>query len=530
MALEPRDSHYPLFIEPHAVHVQSPEREQHRDLPPPGQESSQLPQKSQTLSDVNPARCIIDKIRTIKLDTPALRRAQMAFQHPPRSSSLARAPPQGEPSAFVAYGQSVRGGEPSAYAITTSRLQAVQAISPQARPVERNNSHSRNESLQQRRAQAALTITSPTARQARGRPAGPMIWLPDEQVWLLADSDAAAAASSGIAYPSSAPLREAARTMSPAPPRGRTRGVGQENERNRLHRSDSSPIRTQFLRLIVKNNDDTSFSAQDWTQPSVTTGPSAAEEDAVWYAEQQARSQLRRDQDRFSPMLQQALVGVDLDVDLQRGSEYLMVPGEDDPMTARAMRRSSTLGDLDNIANVLNASGPGPRRTIAQRRSGSLRSRVSRIGDDDYDAQAATLHIRDVMEGAPRRRYSADEAGTPRTGNEQSDDYGHEWLASLVAQGIVPEGLFTPRASVVDGLEAEGSNQGALVAGLDDFSSAGRGGLFRSVTTAGAGIIDRDRWMSVSTAAGDEARASVEVKDGGEVSPVSTRGRESVYE
>lgn len=87
-----------------------------------------------------------------------------------------------------------------------------------------------------------LTLSEPQQHWDEGRAASPMVWMPDEQMWLVVDEDGFAAYQSTV-YDSivlSAPSAYAGPSSARSEP--------YHIERNR----DSSPIRSQFLTLIQR--------------------------------------------------------------------------------------------------------------------------------------------------------------------------------------------------------------------------------------------------------------------------------------
>ncbi|MCJ1284345.1 hypothetical protein MMC26_003676 [Xylographa opegraphella] len=92
--------------------------------------------------------------------------------------------------------------------------------------------------IQQRRQIAPtpqLTLSAPPQHHFRGRPASPMVWMPEEQMWLIVDED-------GFSHHRSA-------TFPPTFPYASPRYARSEPS-PRQRDSDFSPVRTQFMRLI----------------------------------------------------------------------------------------------------------------------------------------------------------------------------------------------------------------------------------------------------------------------------------------
>ena len=96
--------------------------------------------------------------------------------------------------------------------------------------------------LQQRRnvyPTPQLTLSAPTQPWNRGRSASPMIWMPDEQMWLILDGD-----GSDIHHP----------VVSTAPPAYDvpTHEYARSEPSPRQRDSESSPVRTQLMTLIQR--------------------------------------------------------------------------------------------------------------------------------------------------------------------------------------------------------------------------------------------------------------------------------------
>ncbi|MCJ1315791.1 hypothetical protein MMC15_001111 [Xylographa vitiligo] len=98
--------------------------------------------------------------------------------------------------------------------------------------------------IQHRRQIAAtpqLTLTAPPQHHFRGRPASPMVWMPDEQMWLIVDED-------GHSHHRSATFQTSSTYDSPR--------YARSEPSPRQRDSDFSPVRTQFMRLIPPRSDD----------------------------------------------------------------------------------------------------------------------------------------------------------------------------------------------------------------------------------------------------------------------------------
>ncbi|MCJ1289303.1 hypothetical protein MMC34_000835 [Xylographa carneopallida] len=98
--------------------------------------------------------------------------------------------------------------------------------------------------IQQRRQVAPtpqLTLTAPAQHSVRGRPASPMVWMPDEQMWLIVDEE-------GFSHHRSATFPTSSTYDSPR--------YARSEPSPRQRDSDFSPVRTQFMRLIPPRSDD----------------------------------------------------------------------------------------------------------------------------------------------------------------------------------------------------------------------------------------------------------------------------------
>lgn len=98
--------------------------------------------------------------------------------------------------------------------------------------------------IHQRRLIAAipqLTLSSPSQHQFRGRPASPMVWMPDEQMWLIVDDEG---------------FRRDHSTTYPGPSTYSSPRYARSEPSPRQHDHDFSPIRTQFMTLIRPQLDE----------------------------------------------------------------------------------------------------------------------------------------------------------------------------------------------------------------------------------------------------------------------------------
>ena len=86
-----------------------------------------------------------------------------------------------------------------------------------------------------------LTLSVPAQHHLRGRPASPMVWMPDEQMWLIVDEEGLGLYHSAT-FPTTSSYESPRYARSEPSPRPRD--------------SDFSPIRTQFMRLIPPRSDD----------------------------------------------------------------------------------------------------------------------------------------------------------------------------------------------------------------------------------------------------------------------------------
>ena len=114
---------------------------------------------------------------------------------------------------------------------------------------EPQSSRTRTDTLQQRRNSIAtpqlnLSVPQQYDREDRGRPAPPMVWLPDEQMWLIVDSE------DMDDYPSS--------TFEPLPIYSPPRSARSEPPVDRRN-SDLSPVRSQF-RMLMDQRPEQRFS------------------------------------------------------------------------------------------------------------------------------------------------------------------------------------------------------------------------------------------------------------------------------
>jgi len=292
--------------------------------------ASTLGRLSEHCEDEDPSRRVLNSVRDVKRGTPGLRRARtsaVTTSHPPRKSSLLPV-----------------AGSTSAYAATMQTLAQIQTYT-QPHP---SNLLARRNARDRPTAHLTLTSTTLARRSRSGRAHCPLIWLEEEQVWIMEDDFEDA----GI--PQTAPLHH-------TPPFGWDRPGGRRGrsadrmealaaESDPRH-STSSPVRSQFLTLIQPRPNQRSISLNathvlehptflpssypprrrsedEFFSPPIMhpnpynlspayvrrsrDGPLATEEDAIWFSEQQNRAVQRRDQDRFSPLLQEALTGIDL--------------------------------------------------------------------------------------------------------------------------------------------------------------------------------------------------------------------------
>ena len=128
-----------------------------------------------------------------------------------------------------------------------SRIRRSRSENLAERPVYHQNT------LQQRRNVhpiPQLTSSEPQQQWNEGRAASPMVWLPDEQMWLVVDEDGFAAYQTAV-YES---LIYSAQPDDDGPSFARSAPSLRERS------SESSPIRTQFLTLIqrAESADETS--------------------------------------------------------------------------------------------------------------------------------------------------------------------------------------------------------------------------------------------------------------------------------